>query len=206
MQHFFCFLTCDVLPSSANHNSYQRSSRNFTIQRPKTMTPSALEEQFITMLRAHKKLIYKVCHSYTTNKEDFKDLEQEITIQLWKALPKYDAGYKLTTWMYRIALNTAISFYRKEKRKPHHSLLDGQILEMLADTERERDAELEHQIQMLHAFIEKLGEVNKALMLLYLEDNSYKEMAEILGISESNVATKISRIKVLLKKQFSNHI
>ena len=169
------------------------------------MIPSALEEQFITMLRAHKKLIYKVCHSYTTNKDDFKDLEQEITIQLWKALPRYDATYKLTTWMYRIALNTAISFYRKEKRKPHHSLLDGQILEMMPDTANEHDAEMEQQIQLLHTFIEKLGEVNKALMLMYLENNTYKEMAEILGISESNVATKISRIKILLKKQFSNH-
>jgi RNA polymerase sigma factor (sigma-70 family) len=169
------------------------------------MIPPTLEEQFMTMLRDHKKLIYKVCHSYTTNKDDFKDLEQEILIQLWGALPRYDAAYKLTTWMYRIALNTAISFYRKEKRKPRHTLLDGQILELLTDTTSEGDAELEHQIQRLHSFIEKLGEVNKALMILYLEGNSYKEMAEILGISETNIATKINRIKILLKKQFSNH-
>jgi RNA polymerase sigma factor (sigma-70 family) len=167
--------------------------------------PFTPEDHFITILRDHKKLIYKVCHSYTANKDDFKDLEQEICIQVWKALPKYDAAYKLTTWMYRIALNTAISFYRKEKRKPHHSLLDGQILDMIPDTSSEGDAELEHQIQLLHQFIEKLGEVNKALILLYLEEHSYKEIAEILGISESNVATKISRIKILLKKQFSNH-
>jgi RNA polymerase sigma-70 factor (ECF subfamily) len=169
------------------------------------MNPLTPEDHFITILRDHRKLIYKVCHSYTANKDDFKDLEQEICIQVWKALPKYDAAYKLTTWMYRIALNTAISFYRKEKRKPHYSLLDGQILEMIPDTSRERDTELEHQIQLLHQFIEKLGEVNKALILLYLEEHSYKEIAEILGISESNVATKISRIKILLKKQFSNH-
>jgi RNA polymerase sigma factor (sigma-70 family) len=169
------------------------------------MTPPALEEQFITILRDHKKLIYKVCHSYTTNKDDFKDLEQEILIQVWKALPKYDAAYKLTTWMYRIALNTAISFYRKEKRKPHHSLLDEHVLSIIADISNETDGEQAQQIQLLHSFIEKLGEMNKALMLLYLEDNSYKEMAEILGISETNVATKISRIKILLKKQFSHH-
>jgi RNA polymerase sigma factor (sigma-70 family) len=169
------------------------------------MTPSTLEEQFVAILRDHKKLIYKVCHSYTTNNDDFKDLEQEILMQLWKALPRYDAAYKLTTWMYRIALNTAISSYRKEKHKPYHTLLDGQILEVIADTTSEYDAELEHQIQRLHSFIENLGDANKALMLLYLEDHSYKEMAEILGISESNVATKINRIKILLKRQFSNH-
>lgn len=168
------------------------------------MTLSTLEERFVALVRENKKLIYKACHSYTRNKDDFKDLEQEIILQLWQAFPRYNSDYKLSTWLYRIALNTAISYYRKEKRIPHHSSLDGQILEITADGDSEKQAEEERNIEALHAFIQQLGEMNRALMLLYLDGNSYREMAEILGITETNVATKIGRIKILLKKHFSH--
>ncbi len=168
------------------------------------MNLPTLEEKFTALVRDNKKLIYKACHSYTTNKDDFKDLEQEIIVQLWRAFPRYNPAYKLSTWMYKIALNTAISFYRKEKQRPPHNTLDGQMLEIIADPVSDEDTELESNIQALHTFIQQLGEMNRALMLLYLDGNSYKEIADILGISESNVATKISRIKLILKKQFSN--
>lgn len=168
------------------------------------MNLPTLEDRFVALIRDHKKLIYKACHSYTTTKDDFKDLEQEIIVQLWKAFPRYNPAYKLSTWMYKIALNTAISFYRKEKRRPHHDRLEGHIVEMIADPASEQDAEGEQHIQALHGFIQNLGEMNKALMLLYLDGNSYAEIADVLGISETNVATKISRIKIMLKKHFSN--
>lgn len=161
--------------------------------------------QFIKTIDVHKKIIYKIVNSYCQNKEDRKDLEQEIIIQLWKSFDKYDSNYKYSTWMYRIALNVAISFYRKEKKwsMKNHSYYEESIFKIEEET-AEEETELNYHLKLLQEFIQNLNELNKALMLLYLEEKSYEEIAEILGISKTNVATKISRIKLKLKKQFQN--
>lgn len=166
------------------------------------MANATPQDQFLQIIESNKGIIYKVANSYCRDAEDRKDLVQEIIVQLWNVFGQYNSQYKISTWMYRIALNVAISFYRKESRRKDQQPMLESMLEIHEEAE-----EKETNILLLQQFINELKELDKALMLLYLEENSYKEMAEILGISESNVATKISRIKEKLKVQFSktNH-
>ncbi|WP_412985686.1 RNA polymerase sigma factor [Pontimicrobium sp. IMCC45349] len=161
------------------------------------------KEQFIKTIDEHKKIIYKIVTSYCQNKEDRKDLEQEIIIQLWNSYDNYNSNYKYSTWMYRIALNVAISFYRKEKKWSikNDFYNENSIFKIEEDTNEEQ-TELDYHLKLLQEFIHNLNELNRALMLLYLEEKSYEEIAEILGITKTNVATKISRIKLKLKKEF----
>lgn len=158
------------------------------------------QEKFLSVLEAHKKLIYKVSHTYCHDREEFQDLVQEIISQLWMAYPKYDERYKFSTWMYRIALNTAISFFRREKRhKATFGALDTQLLR-IADAPY--DDPYDQPLAQLRQFINQMDRMNKALMLLYLEDKSYQEIADILGITVTNVGSKLNRIRQQLRKQF----
>lgn len=157
------------------------------------------KEAFIKIIREHKSILYKVIFMYCKCKEDRKDLEQEIIIQLWKSLKKYDPQYKLSTWIYKVAMNVSISFYRSGlKHKSNKTTLDENILQL---DHIDESSERNEQLKMLHLFIGQLGELNKAIILLYLEEKSHKEISEIVGISESNVGTKISRIKQQLKSK-----
>jgi RNA polymerase sigma-70 factor (ECF subfamily) len=163
------------------------------------------KEQFIKTIDEHKKIIYKIVNSYCPNKDDRKDLEQEIIIHLWNSFDKYDSNYKYSTWMYRIALNVAISFYRKEKKwSLKNDFYNEESIFRIEEDNSEEEAQLDYHLKLLQEFIHNLNELNKALMLLYLEEKSYEEIAEILGITKTNVATKISRIKLKLKKEFKN--
>ncbi|RRA98764.1 RNA polymerase sigma factor [Larkinella rosea] len=165
------------------------------------MDSTAKSELFLSVIQANKGIIYKVAHSYCADAEDRKDLVQEITVQLWKSFDRYSDAYQYSTWIYRIALNVAISFYRKEnRRKPISEPLSDGILYF---PDARITDELDENIGFLQQFISELKELDKALMLLYLEEKSQKEIAEIVGITESNVATKIGRIKQVLKQRFS---
>lgn len=159
------------------------------------------QREFESLIDQNRGILYKVAKGYCTNKEDRNDLIQEILIQLWGAYQKYDASYKLSTWMYRIALNVAISFYRQERRRSAVVTLHGEALvELVDDTESD---EVEEGVRQLYEFIGGLNRVDKAVVILYLTHESYRGIAEILGITETNVATKISRIKKQLMQQFS---
>ena len=163
------------------------------------------KEQFIKTIDEHKKIIYKIVNSYCQNKEDRKDLEQEIIIQLWNSFDTYNSNYKYSTWMYRIALNVAISFYRKEKKwSIKNEFYNEESIFRIEEDTSEEQTELNYHLKLLQEFIQNLNELNKAIMLLYLEERSYEEISEILGITKTNVATKISRIKLKLKKEFKN--
>ena len=156
---------------------------------------------FISVIESHKGILYKIANSYCKDSEDRNDLIQEIIIQLWKSFENYNNQYKYSTWIYRIALNVAISFYRKEnRRKEIANPITDSILNF-AETSSTNDTE--NNINLLQQFISELKELDKALMLLYLEEKNHKEIAEIIGISETNVATKIGRIKTSLKQKFS---
>jgi RNA polymerase sigma factor (sigma-70 family) len=157
-------------------------------------------QQFVQIIESNKGIIYKVANAYCRNAEDRKDLVQEIIIQLWNAFDRYDHSYKLSTWMYRIALNVTISHYRKSiTREALTQPLTDDMINIANDSQH---GQLEADITSLQKFIAELNELDKALMLLYLEENSYREIAEILGITETNVASKINRIKEKLKQKF----
>jgi RNA polymerase sigma factor (sigma-70 family) len=163
------------------------------------MTSAELQDRFQTLVEAHKKILYKVCNSYCRNRDDRDDLAQEITIQLWRSFGRFDDRYRFSTWMYRIALNVAISFYRSESARTRHVISDEEhLLEAIDEAQSQPE-----EIRLLYQFIQELDPLNKALVLLYLDGNSYKEIADALGISETNVATKISRLKTTMKQEFS---
>ena len=154
-------------------------------------------QKFVGMVQENKGLIYKVTRIYSRNEQDRDDLFQEIVEQLWKSMDKYDSKYKLSTWMYRIALNVAISFYRKESvRKKARLHPENNILL------REPESSANENLELLYQYIDELNSMDKALMLLYLEEKKAKEISEILGISASNVTTKVGRIKEHLRKRF----
>lgn len=157
---------------------------------------------FLSLIETNKGIIYKVANAYCMHAEDRKDLIQEIIVQLWRSFDRYNDQYKYTTWMYRIALNVAISFYRRENRRKQ---LTGHSPDNILDLADENNyGETSKQIGYLNQFIGELKELDKALMLLHLEEKSQQEIAEITGISESNVSTRIGRIKKILKKKFES--
>lgn len=156
---------------------------------------------FLQLVEENKRIIFKICNAYCRNKNDREDLAQEIIYNLWKSGRSFNNEQRFSTWMYRVALNVAISFYRKEKRSKPLLSLPGHIVN-IADT-REENAATEEKLNLLQQFINDLKELDRALVILYLEEKSYSEIADILGISETNVGTKINRIKTKLKQQFS---
>ncbi|MBG9378072.1 RNA polymerase sigma factor [Panacibacter sp. DH6] len=160
------------------------------------------KQTFLLLLEQHKGILIKICNAYCQAKDDKEDLSQEIVYNLWKAFANYTPDHKFSTWLYRVALNVAISYYRKEKRSLQYTPYDENLIVF---SEEGYNKELEGNLLLLQQFIFELKEIDKSIMLLYLDDKSYHEIAEITGISETNVATKISRIKANLKTKFSNY-
>jgi RNA polymerase sigma-70 factor (ECF subfamily) len=156
-----------------------------------------LEHKFISEFEKHQNIIHKVCRIYTTNREAHNDLFQEITVQLWKAYPKFRGDSKLSTWMYRIGLNTAITLYRKSKRRVKTQDFESVLYKIEAT---EYDDTEEEQLKLMYKAIQQLSDIDKALIFLYLEDKNYKEISETIGISEVNARVKMNRIKTRLKK------
>jgi RNA polymerase sigma factor (sigma-70 family) len=148
-----------------------------------------MEKDLIGILNNHRGLIFKVCNFYCRDEEDRKDLFQEIVLQTWKALPSFRGDAALSTWMYRIALNTAITHLKKERRLQIRNVefSDWEVPDLGSP-----DEELH---QELYRAIDGLDKLEKSVILLYLENKSYEEIAEILGMSKSNVGVRINRIK-----------
>lgn len=159
------------------------------------MNKTDLEKEFLEMVHTNKGIIYKVISFYVDEYSSWEDLYQDVILNLWKSFPNFKKESLLSTWIYRITLNTCISFFRKDKKKPIHVELSIDVKEYCEDDE---------DIQELYNLIGKLGKLDRALILLYLEDRPYKEIGEIMGITPTNVSTKISRIKEKLK-QMSNY-
>ncbi|GAB3935557.1 RNA polymerase sigma factor [Larkinella terrae] len=155
-----------------------------------------MEKEFVILLNRHPGILYKVCSLYCQEPEDRKDLFQEIVLQLWKAFPAFKNESAITTWMYRIALNTAISNFRKRTQKPQPIAFSTSELQ-IPDL---KDDHFEEERTQLYTAIGQLSPVEKAVITLYLDDRSYDEMATILGISKSNVGVKLNRIKLKLEK------
>jgi RNA polymerase sigma-70 factor (ECF subfamily) len=166
-----------------------------------TLTGADAESQFAELLERHRGIVFKVAATYCRNAADREDVAQEIVTQLWRAFPKYDATRTFSTWMYRIALNVAISFVRSNTLRERHTV----ALDETHDVEDASAAapEQDERIKLLHAFIDRLDALNRALLLLYLDDRSHRDIAAILGITETNVATKISRLKQRFAREMS---
>jgi RNA polymerase sigma factor (sigma-70 family) len=164
------------------------------------MTNPTRQDAFLSLIDEHRKILFKVANSYARTAADREDLIQEMTIHLWRSFNRYDDRYPFSTWMYRVALNVAISFYRRETRRERHILAaEEAVLERTAEESSAADTDL----RLLHRFLERLGELDRALMLLYLDGNRYQAIAEILGISETNVGTKIGRLKQRLRNELA---
>ena len=157
---------------------------------------SELEKKFVQLLDKHQNIVHKICRMYTDTQPQHKDLFQDITVQLWKAYPKFRGDAKFSTWMYRVALNTAITLYRKKKRQIKTQNFDDISFKIEANY---YDDTTEQNLKLMYSALKQLNDIDKALVLLYLEDKNYAEISETLGISEVNARVKMNRIKKKLK-------
>lgn len=164
------------------------------------MNSEQQKDIFIKSISENKGIIHKVSNIYSNTLEDKEDLMQEITLQLWKSFPGFKWEARFSTWMYRIALNTAITNIRKSKRNP---ILEALSENQMKFAEKEYDPSLDENINKLYRAIAQLNDIEKAIILLYLEKKSYSEIGDITGISEKNVSVKIVRIKKKLEKLMS---
>ena len=163
-------------------------------------TDTQRQESFAALIEQHRGIVFKVVNTYSFNADDRAELAQEIAAQSWRAFASYDAQRPFSTWLYRIALNVAISQVRSRTHKERHSVALDESLHDIAD-ENGTDQEANQQVRALQRFIAQLDQLNRALLLLYLDDQSYREIADILGISETNVATKLSRLKQRIRNE-----
>ena len=151
---------------------------------------------FKTLLEENKNIIGKICRVYTNDEEEFQDYFQEVSLQIWKAYDSFKGHSKISTWIYRIALNVCLSELRKEKKRvdTHEYQPNYDIADDVDDHQQER-------VNALYTAIKTLKKTDRAIILLYLEDKSYKEMANILGITTTNIGVKINRLKQELKSK-----
>lgn len=159
-----------------------------------------MENKFTELLYENQGIVHKICNLYFNNRLEKEDYKQELIIQLWKAFPSFRNQSKFSTWMYRVCLNSAIDIIRKEKIQPKFVKLENPEIHNLFETRDETSSNHEK----LYRIINTLSDVDKAIITLYLDEFSYKEIAEIIGISEGNTGVKINRIKSIISKLFDN--
>jgi len=160
------------------------------------LTDQSLKTEFISLVEKHQGIIHKVSKMYCDEEDCQQDLFQDILVQLWQSFPKFNHKSKFSTWMYRVALNTAIAQFRKEKKNPEDATPDFP----LNIPEDESYQEKENRRSLVHKAINRLSKAEKAIIILYMDDYSYEEISEISGITISNVGVKINRIKTKLQK------
>lgn len=166
-----------------------------------TRESSTVQARFEALLSQHRGIVFKIANMYCRDPEDQRDLAQEIRAQLWKAFPKFDETRSFSTWMYRIALNVAISYKRSAAyRQQHLSRVDEAELAAIPDP---RADEPDPRLRDLYRVIDQLDDLHRALVLLHLEGRDYHEIADVLGITETNVATKLNRLRQRLRKMLA---
>lgn len=155
------------------------------------------EQDFVRIIKQNEGVIFKITTMYTNNRTDQEDLYQDVVYQLWKSYDSFRAESKISTWMYRIALNTALTKLKKRKRMGNSVSIDKVVLQQTENY----DPEFEERLKVLYSHIWEMNVLEKGIMLLLLEGKKYEEISEITGLSPSNVGTRISRIKQKLKNQ-----
>jgi RNA polymerase sigma factor (sigma-70 family) len=166
------------------------------------MKQIGVDEEFLGLLNSHQGIVYKVSKAYSNNEEERRDLFQDIVFQLWKSYPSFKHEAQFSTWMYRIALNTAISGLRKIKARPSHQIIDEEIENKIQTPDTCAN---EERVQFLYKAIRSLTEVDRALILLYLDDMSYDQMADALGLTKTNIGVRLNRIKGKLEKEMKKY-
>jgi len=164
------------------------------------MNPPDLQDRFLSHLQDHKGILYKVANAYCSRREERGDLIQEMVVELWQAFPHFDSRASFSTWMHRIAMNVAISFHRSEGRRIRDALPIEDFGMDLAAADRVLDAQ-DDDVRALHQMIARLDDINRALILLYLEGYGQDEIADMIGLTPTNVATRINRIKHKLQRE-----
>jgi RNA polymerase sigma-70 factor (ECF subfamily) len=159
------------------------------------MNTKQLENDFLKLIEAQKRVIYKVCYVYANDQEELNDLFQEVVLNLWKSFPRYRGDSQLSTWVYRISMNTCITFLRRSSSRPSTIPITSDVIGQFAAEEGKTN-----QLKELYSLINQLGKMERALILLWLEERSYQEMADILGNTKNNVGVKPKRVKEKLKK------
>lgn len=155
------------------------------------------EKKFLRLISEHEGLIHKICHVYAADALAKQDLFQEIVIQLWKSFENFRNESKISTWMYRVALNTALTEKRRNKTKVSISFLGSLKDDKAQESNMEAD---EENLNLLFSAISKLTEVEKAVVMLYLDDKSYEDMEDVLGINQGTLRVKMNRIKEKLRQ------
>jgi RNA polymerase sigma factor (sigma-70 family) len=170
-------------------------------------TLAPIEHRFAALLETHRGIVFKVANSYCRSPEDRQDLVQDIATQLWRAFPSYDPTRSFSTWMYRIALNVAISYKRDNRAQARTETLeehhDGHADFAVDDGVARHESD--QRIRALHAVIDRQPPLDRALLLLWLDERNQREIAEVLGLSESNVSTKLNRLKQRIREQLAGH-
>ena len=169
---------------------------------PPPVTALAQTMDFPALLEAHRGIVLKVAASYARSPEDRADLAQDIAMHLWQAWPAFDASRTFPTWMYRVALNVAISWQRREHHR-RHDALDDEANERIAGA-LDVDADAREQLALVQRAMARLTPMDRALLLLHLEGCSHRESADVLGTSEGNVATRLHRIKTQLRRDVAD--
>jgi RNA polymerase sigma-70 factor (ECF subfamily) len=159
------------------------------------------EVQFIAVIKRYEGVIFKITTIYTDNKDDQQDLYQDIVYQLWKSFDSFRNESKISTWLYRVALNTALTSVRKKGRQGISISIDKVVLEQ---TEA-YDSQFEERLRLLYEQIRILNALEKGVILLFLEGKKYEEIAEITGLSTTNVGTRLARIKQKLKSRIAKN-
>lgn len=159
------------------------------------------EQDFLLLINQHKGILHKVSRMYMDNEEDRNDLIQEIVLQLWKSYEKFEGKSQFSTWMYRVSLNIALTYFKKEKKNTErHTLLDN-----FDKIEEDYSNEKEQQLTLFYQAVHELNKVEKALIFLFLEGLSHREIAQNLGISEVNARVKLNRTKEKLQNLIKSY-
>jgi RNA polymerase sigma factor (sigma-70 family) len=165
------------------------------------MADASARERFAELLKLHRGIVFKVANTFAWSAEDRADLAQEIAAQLWRSFARYDASRPFATWMYRVALNVGVSFLRSRERRGAAEPLDAE--QLVSPSSPGESLEDRLRVQALERAIARLARLDRALLLLHLDERSQREIGEILGISESNVATKLSRLRQRLRGELT---
>jgi len=170
------------------------------------MTKDLLSEKFLKIFEENLGVVIKISMAYTTSKHDREDLTNDITLELWRSFGNFKGDSKVSTWIYKVALNTAMNYKRKKLKDSFFSFQGDFKQEDHGNLLVEKELDDSTETEILYQCIDELNELNKALILLFLEGKSHEEISEITGISKSNVGTRISRIKDQIKNLAINKI